>query len=85
MYCLQEIRDGQVWGGPAPAAAAQRADAADDLDRLGGVREAQAGDGGDLQGPDLDAAWPWSRVRSMTGMVRHAGWRAGRAGLAGWP
>jgi hypothetical protein len=32
------------------------ADAADDLDRLGGMREAQAGDGRDLQGPELDAA-----------------------------
>ena len=43
-------------GDGAPAAAARRADAAGDLDRLGGVREAQAGDGGDLQGPDLNAA-----------------------------
>jgi hypothetical protein len=44
----------RVGGDGAPAAAARRADAAGDLDRLGGVGEAQAGDGGDLQGADLD-------------------------------
>jgi hypothetical protein len=42
-------------GGDGAPAAARRPDAADDLDCLGGVGKAQAGDGGDLQGPQLDA------------------------------
>jgi hypothetical protein len=41
-------------------------DAADDLDRLGGVGEAQPGDGGDLQGAELDAA-----VAMVAGAVHH--------------
>jgi hypothetical protein len=43
-----------VDGDGAPSSAGKVADAAGDLDGLGGVREAQASHGGDLQGADLD-------------------------------
>jgi hypothetical protein len=61
----------RVRGDSAPAAAAGLSGTTDDLDGLGGVGEAQPGDGGDLQGPDLDAAVAMIAVRSMTGICRH--------------
>jgi hypothetical protein len=48
----------------APAAAGERPDPAGDADRLGGVGEGQAGDGGDLQAAGLDPA-----VATVAGVV----------------
>jgi hypothetical protein len=70
-----------VHGDGAPAAA-RRADSASDLDCLGGVGEAQAGDGRDLQGPDLDAA-----VGVLAGAVHHRDLpprQPGELGVQGW-
>ena len=54
----------RVHGHGTPAAAAQGADPAGDPERLGGVGEVQAGDGGDLQAANLGAA-----VAAVAGVV----------------
>jgi hypothetical protein len=80
--CLVDGQAGGVHGDDAPAAAACLADTAGDLDRLGGVREPQGGDGGDLQGPDLDAA-----MGVVEGAVQHRDLpprQPGELGVQGW-
>jgi hypothetical protein len=54
----------RVHGHGPPLAAVQRPDPAGDADGLGGVGEVQAGDGGDLQAADLDAA-----VAAVAGLI----------------
>jgi hypothetical protein len=56
----------RVHGHGAPASAGQRADPAGNADRLGGVREVQASDGGDLEAADLHAV-----VAAVAGLVQH--------------
>ena len=54
----------RVHGHGAPPLAAQGPDLAGDAQRLGGVGEVQAGDGGDLQAAGLDPA-----VAAVAGLV----------------
>jgi hypothetical protein len=60
-----------VHGDDAPAAAAGRADAAGDLDRLGGVRKHRPATAATFRVRSSMRPWPCSRVRSITGICRH--------------
>jgi len=65
----------RVHGHGAPAAAAQGPDPAGDPQRLGGVGEVQAGDGGDLEAAGLDPA-----VAAVAGLVGDRDVMPGQAG-----